>query len=105
MEKEQLKNIDAENILEEAIEIAEGLASGYDNESGDAMSTYLNLLTNYLARLPRLEADAEYLMNYSRGSYGDTEAKKAKKEQITATLFKEIMGGEVATFKIGRAHV
>ena len=98
MEKEQLKNIDAENILEEAIEIAEGLASGYDNESGDAMSTYLNLLTNYLARLPRLEADAEYLMNYSRGDNADKEASKDKKEQISATLFREVLGGEVATF-------
>lgn len=96
--KEKLKNIDPENILEEAIEIAEGLASGYDNESGDAMSTYLSVLVTYLARLPKMEADAEYLMNYAKGEHGDTEAKKPKKDQISATLFKEVLGGEVATF-------
>lgn len=96
MEKE--KNINVEKILTEAIEMAEALAYGYCNESGDAMSTYLSVLTNYLARLPKMEADAEYLMNYSRGCQGNAEAKKPKKDQISATLFKEIMGGEVATY-------
>jgi len=98
MEKEKLKSIDAEKILEEAIEIAEGLASGYDNENGDAMSTYLSVLVTYLARLPKMEADAEYLLNYSKGDYGDKEANKAKKDQISATLFKEVMGGEIAVY-------
>jgi len=98
MEKEKLKNIDPEMILEEAIEIAEGLACGYSNESGDAMSTYLSVLVTYLARLPKMEADAEYLMNYAKGDKADKEASKAKKDQISATLFKEVMGGEVSTF-------
>ncbi|MCK9209238.1 MAG: hypothetical protein M0P61_00240 [Ignavibacteriaceae bacterium] len=95
--KERL-DINAEKILEEAIEIAEGLACGYSNESGDAMSTYLSVLVTYLARLPKMEADAEYLMNYSKGDYGDTEAKKPKKDQLMATHFKEVMGREVAVY-------
>ncbi len=77
------------SILKEIGEISEFLSGGYDDTNGDALSWYISKINAYLARMPRLEAEAEALLNIRKGEAADDEAGKAKKEQMAATLFRE----------------
>jgi predicted secreted protein len=88
-----MKDID---ILTEIIIISQFLANRYDHKSGEELMKYLTTLNNYMARLPELEAEAEYNLSYARGAFADIEAKKVKKDQVSVTLFKEIIGKETA---------
>jgi hypothetical protein len=87
-------------VLKEIEGISEFLAGGYDDSNGDALSWYITKINGYLARMPRLEAEAEALRNEKKGAVADEEAQKGKKDQVAATLFREsILGKSVAEQK------
>ena len=86
-----MKCLTAIEILSEVEEISNFIYSGHRNlESGNEMSYYIDKLSSYMARLPKLEADAEYLLNCKRG-----EVAEAKKD-LSATVFREVLARETA---------
>lgn len=86
-----MKHLTAIEILDEVSEISNFICANHRNlDSPKDMSNYIDKLSSYMARLPMLEADAEYLLNYKRGEVAE------KSKDITATLFREILAKETA---------
>lgn len=86
-----IKHLTAIEILNEVSDISEFIYQGHRHlDSGDEMSGYIDKLSGYMARLPRLEADAEYLLNYKRGECAEGN------KNISATLFREVLAKETA---------
>jgi|GEM_PF-5302916 len=84
------------DILNEITEISAFLTQRYNHNSGEELKEYLSTLNSYIARLPALEAEAEFLLLKARGNYSHTEATKTKKGQVSVTLFREMLDSECA---------
>jgi hypothetical protein len=79
-------------LLDEIGEISNGIAqTHYELDSGDQINAMITSLVSYMARTPRIEAEAEYLLNVAKGK----KAQELKGE--TATVFRERLLGETAT--------
>jgi hypothetical protein len=79
-------------LLDEISEISNGIAqTHYELDSGDQINAMLTQVIAYMARTPRIEAEAEYLLNVAKGK----KAQELKTE--TATVFRERLTGETAT--------
>ena len=63
----------------------------YNIDNGDELSEMITMVVGYLARLPKLEADAEYLYNCARGTAANLHRKES------ATVFREVIAEETAT--------
>ena len=88
-----MKEEDILKILKEVDEISEFLSGLYDETSPDLLSSYLTTLNGYLARMPKLEAEAEYLRGYKKGEVADKIG-----ATMTATVFREKAAGETAVY-------
>jgi len=79
-------------LLDEIETISKGIAQTYYKiDSGDEINHLISEVVSYMARTPRIEAEAEYLLNVAKGR----KAEDLKKE--TATVFREKLTGETAT--------
>lgn len=79
-------------LLDEIKAISDTIAQTYrEVESGDQLNAGISEVIAIMGRTPRIEAEAEYLLNKAKGHW----AVELKKD--SATVFRERLAGETAT--------
>ena len=58
-------------ILNEAKDIAAYISEQYNQDEGIVLMDRITTVNGYLGRLPKLLADAKYLLNYAKAKAGD----------------------------------
>ena len=58
-------------ILNEAEDIAAYISQQYNQDEGVVLMDRITTVNGYLGRLPKLLADAKYLLNYAKAKAGD----------------------------------
>ena len=77
-------------ILNEAEEIAAYISQKYNQDEGIVLMDRITTVNGYLGRLPKLLADAKYLLNFAKAKAGDE-----LEPDLSPTKIKMIVEGKV----------